>query len=110
MVKAFGLDEQDMPIIELVAQGYSNQEIADKVKISASTRSGPGQPYRRQARRAQRAGVALRASDAGLLHAWPSPSRGTGATPIRVASDRSSGDGEPFREHRPVAVGMLRTE
>ena len=57
-----------------------------------------------------RARVALRASDAGLLRAWPSPSRGRARHPFGVASDRSSGDGEPFREHRPVAVGMLRTE
>ena len=98
-----------MPIIELVAQGYSNQEIADKVHLSVHTVKDRVSRIVAKLDARSRAGVALRASDAGLLRV-AKPVAGTGATPIRVASDRSSGDGEPFREHRPVAVGMLRTE
>jgi len=67
MVKAFGLDEQDMPIIELVAQGYSNQEIADKVHLSVHTVKDRVSRIVAKLDARSRAGVALRASDAGLL-------------------------------------------
>lgn len=73
MVKAFGLDEQDMPIIGLVAEGYSNQEIARRVHLSVHTVKDRVSRIITKLDARSRAGVALRASDAGLLRTPSSP-------------------------------------
>lgn len=63
-----GMDDTDLAIIELVADGCSNQEIADQVHLSVHTvKDRVGRIITRLGARS-RAGVATRALSAGLLH------------------------------------------
>ncbi|NKY28559.1 PAS domain S-box protein [Nocardia gamkensis] len=64
-----GMDDTDITIIELVADGYSNQEIAERVHLSIHTiKDRVGRIITRLDARS-RAGVATRALAAGLLPA-----------------------------------------
>ncbi|WP_174188092.1 PAS domain S-box protein [Nocardia barduliensis] len=73
--RSAGMDDTDIAIIELVADGYSNQEIADRVHLSVHTiKDRVGRIITRLDARS-RAGVATRAMAAGLLPAHRSEPR-----------------------------------
>lgn len=64
--RAMGL-EDDLEIVALIADGYSNQEISDRVHLSVHTvKDRVGRIISRLGARS-RAGVASRAAEAGLL-------------------------------------------
>ncbi|MFC8531289.1 PAS domain S-box protein [Nocardia sp. NPDC057227] len=71
IVRAVGLDEHDLPIIQLVAEGYSNQDIAEQVHLSIHTVKDRVSRIITKLDARSRAGVALRAADAGLLSPPP---------------------------------------
>lgn len=77
--RAWGLQD-DLEIIRLVADGYSNQEISARVHLSVHTVKDRVSRIVTALGARSRAGVASRASDAGLLLAH-SPRAGTTASP-----------------------------